>query len=99
FHRLITEGHVDVIQPNVAICGGITEMRKIAAVASIFDTSIVSHNTLNGIPTTAALHFWVSTHNVRYPQEYDWHATRPDPGLAMVKNPIEPKDGFLTPPE
>jgi len=99
FYRLITEGHVDVIQPNVAICGGITEMRKIAAVASLFDISIVSHNTLNGIPTTAALHFWVSTHNVRYPQEYDFNVSHPDYGLLMVKDPVLPRGGFLTPLE
>jgi L-alanine-DL-glutamate epimerase-like enolase superfamily enzyme len=97
FYRLITEGHVDIIQPNVAICGGITEMRKIAAVASIFDTSIVSHNTLNGIPTTAAVHFWVSTHNVRYPQEYDFNVSRQDFGNLLVKGASVAKDGFVQP--
>ncbi|MGA2738662.1 MAG: mandelate racemase/muconate lactonizing enzyme family protein [Bryobacteraceae bacterium] len=99
FYRLIVEGHVDIIQPNASICGGITEIRKIAAVASLFETAIASHNTLNGIPTTAALHFWVSTQNVRYPQEYDFNATRPDFGLRIVKHPVVAKDGYPTPPE
>jgi L-alanine-DL-glutamate epimerase-like enolase superfamily enzyme len=99
FYRLIAEGHVAVIQPDVAICGGITEMRKIAAIASVFDVSIASHNTLNGIPTTAALHFWAATPNARYPQEYDFHAVRPDYGARMVKDPVKPQDGFLTPPD
>ncbi|MEO7653897.1 MAG: enolase C-terminal domain-like protein, partial [Bryobacteraceae bacterium] len=56
-------------------------------------------NTLNGIATTAALHFWVSTHYVRYPQEYDYNTSEPDHGLAMVTNPVLPKNGFLTPPD
>jgi D-arabinonate dehydratase/D-galactarolactone cycloisomerase len=99
FYRLITEGKVDIIQPNASICGGLTEIRKIAAVASLFDISIASHNTLNGIPTAAALHFWVSTHNARYPQEYDFHATRTDFGARLVKNPPTAKGGFLAPPE
>ncbi len=99
FYRLITEGKLDIIQPNASICGGITEIRKIAAIASLFDVSICSHNTLNGIPTAAALHFWVSTHNVRYPQEYDFHAVRPDIGARMVRNPAVAKDGFLVPPD
>jgi len=99
FYRLITEGHVDIIQPNASICGGITEIRKIAAVASLFETAIASHNTLNGIPTTAALHFWVSTQNVRYPQEYDFSTTRTDFGARIVKHPVVAKDGYLTPPE
>lgn len=99
FYRLITEGHVDIIQPNASICGGITEIRKIAAVASLFEAAIASHNTLNGIPTTAALHFWVSTQNVRYPQEYDFHKVRTDFGARLVKNPVVAKDGYLTPPE
>ncbi len=99
FYRLITEGKVDIIQPDVALCGGITEMRKIAAIASVFDISIASHNTVNGIPTTAALHFWTATQNVRYPQEYDFHAVRPDYGLRIVVDPVVAKDGFLTPPD
>jgi L-alanine-DL-glutamate epimerase-like enolase superfamily enzyme len=99
FYRLIVEGHVDIIQPNASICGGLTEIRKIAAVASLFETSIASHNTLNGIPTTAALHFWVSTQNVRYPQEYDFSTVRTDFGARLVKNPVVAKDGYLTPPE
>ena len=88
-----------VILGLFAICGGITEMRKIAAIASIFDISIASHNTVNGIPTTAALHFWVATQNARYPQEYDFHAVRPDYGLRLVKDPVVAKDGYLTPPD
>lgn len=80
FCRLITEGNLGLIQPNASICAGITEIRKIAAVASLFDIRICSHNTLNGIPTTAALHFWVPTHNARYFQEYDLHAVRTDFG-------------------
>jgi L-alanine-DL-glutamate epimerase-like enolase superfamily enzyme len=99
FYRLLTEGQVDIIQPDVAICGGITEMRKIAAIASVFDVGIASHNTLNGIATTAALHFWAATLNARYPQEYDFHAVRTDYGERMVKDPVMPKDGFLTPPD
>ena len=84
FYRLVTEGRVDIIQPGVLICGGITEMRKIAAIASIFDI----------FPTTAALHFWASTLNARYPQEYDFHAVRVDygadkPGLGVELDPAE----------
>ncbi len=99
FYRLIAEGHVDIIQPNASICGGLTEIRKIAAIASLFETAIASHNTLNGIPTTAALHFWVSTQNVRYPQEYDFNTARTDFGLQLVTDPVVAKDGYLTPPE
>jgi L-alanine-DL-glutamate epimerase-like enolase superfamily enzyme len=54
---------------------------------------------LNGIPTTAALHFWVSTQNVRYPQEYDFNTTRTDFGARLVQNPVVATDGYLTPPE
>jgi D-arabinonate dehydratase/D-galactarolactone cycloisomerase len=99
FYRLITEGHLDIIQPNASICGGITEIRKIAAIASLFDISIASHNTLNGIPTAAAVHFWVSTQNVRYPQEYDFSTWKTDFGQRIVNNAVTPKNGFLTPHE
>jgi L-rhamnonate dehydratase len=41
--RLLCEAGVDIIQPDPMWCGGITEMRRIAAVASAYGKRIIPH--------------------------------------------------------
>jgi len=50
---LIERGKVDVIQPDVVKCGGLTELRKIGVLASIFNRPIQCHNTQPTIGTAA----------------------------------------------
>ena len=42
-HRLLCEAGVDVVQPDPAWCGGITELRRIAAVAQVFGKRLIPH--------------------------------------------------------
>jgi D-arabinonate dehydratase/D-galactarolactone cycloisomerase len=45
-HRdLIVHGKIDIIQPDVCKCGGLTEIRKIGVLAGIFNKPVVTHNT------------------------------------------------------
>lgn len=55
FKRWITEGAVDIIQPDICSSGGITEIKKIAAMAQAFGTKIVPHVWGTGIGLAAAL--------------------------------------------
>jgi L-alanine-DL-glutamate epimerase-like enolase superfamily enzyme len=43
FRELCQRGAVDYLQPDVARCGGITEFRKIGALADSFSISLTSH--------------------------------------------------------
>lgn len=98
FLELIQQGHVDIVQPDVVKCGGITEFRKIAAVAGAFNRPITVHNTQPVIGTMAHQHLWLSTPGCIYPQEYniERHALRDDWPIAAVGPVVE--DGFLAPP-
>lgn len=40
FKNLFKQGTVDIIQPDVALCGGILETRKIAAMAEAYDMAV-----------------------------------------------------------
>jgi L-alanine-DL-glutamate epimerase-like enolase superfamily enzyme len=71
FRDLILQGRVDIIQPDVIKCGGITEFRKIAALAQAFNKPITVHNTQPTIGTVAHLHLWVSCPSCIYAQEYN----------------------------
>jgi L-rhamnonate dehydratase len=56
FRELIERGHVDLIQPDVTRCGGITEMMRIAALAKEHGIALVPHAWKSGIIKAASLH-------------------------------------------
>lgn len=63
FKNMLTGGGVDIIQPDVSHCGGIWELRKIAAMAEAFDVSIAPHCPLGPIALAACLNVDFCTPN------------------------------------
>ena len=55
FKRILERGHVDIIQPDPSHAGGITETRKIAAMAEAYDTALALHCPLGPIALAANL--------------------------------------------
>ena len=55
FKRLLEAGHVDIIQPDPSHAGGITETRKIAAMAEAYDVALALHCPLGPIALAANL--------------------------------------------
>jgi L-alanine-DL-glutamate epimerase-like enolase superfamily enzyme len=70
FRDLILIGQVDILQPDVIKCGGISEFRKIAALAQTFNKPITVHNTQPTVGTVAHMHLWANISSCIYPQEY-----------------------------
>ena len=56
FRELIERGHVDLVQPDVTRCGGITEMLRIAELARARGVETVPHAWKSGIIKAASLH-------------------------------------------
>jgi L-alanine-DL-glutamate epimerase-like enolase superfamily enzyme len=98
FRDLILHANLDILQPDVIKCGGITEFKKIAALAETFSKPITVHNTQPTIGTLAHLHLWASTPSCIYPQEYNIepHPLRDE--FPIWKEPIVPKNGRMVPP-
>jgi len=99
-HRdLIVQGKIDIIQPDVSKCGGLTEIRKIGTLAGIYNRPVVTHNTQPTICTAAHWHFWVSEPMCLYEQEYNCeeHALRDR--YQLLTEPLQIKNGFLTIPD
>ncbi len=63
FGVICAEHLVDYVQPDVIHCGGITEMRKIAAIADAFRIEVLPHNPNSRVCTFASLHFCGATPN------------------------------------
>nr|WP_236970426.1 galactonate dehydratase [Membranihabitans marinus] len=56
FKALLHSGHVDIIQPDLSHAGGISEVRRIAAMAEAYDVALAPHCPLGPISLAAALH-------------------------------------------
>jgi L-alanine-DL-glutamate epimerase-like enolase superfamily enzyme len=63
FRELITRRAVDIVQPDVIWSGGITESRKIAALAHAFGLPVIPHNFSSAVAAIANMHFIASIPN------------------------------------
>lgn len=64
FKNLFRQGSVDIVQPDVALCGGILETRKIAAMAEAFDMGVAPHAPYGPVSLAATLQVDACTPNV-----------------------------------
>ena len=55
FKSVLSDGYVDIIQPDPSHAGGITECRKIAAMAEAYDVALAPHCPLGPIALAACL--------------------------------------------
>ena len=92
FLNLMANQGADIIQPDICVCGGLLEMRKINAIAEAHYVSIAPHNPMGPLATAVNLHFCASAPNFKIleyilPTESDWN--------DWVDEPYLPVDGYL----
>lgn len=63
FKRVFESGAVDIIQPDLSHAGGITECRKIAAMAEAYDVALAPHCPLGPIALAACLQLDAVSYN------------------------------------
>ena len=63
FKRLLQAGGVDIIQPDISHCGGLTEVKKIAAMAEAYDVALAPHCPLGPIAFAACLQVDATCYN------------------------------------
>ena len=92
FRDLINIQALDIIQPDICVCGGIMEMKKIAAMAEAQYMVVAPHNPMSPLATAVNVHFAASTPNFLI-LEY----RAPDAGAYkdVLKEPLMVKDGYL----
>ena len=99
FTGLIANKVVDIVQPDCTGVGGISEGKKIAAMASAWGLSCVPHvacSSLGIVNLAANLHLIGSISNSLY-LSYDAYPSPIRPEL--VNEPIEAVDGYVTIPD
>ena len=66
FHRLIEDGLVRVLQPDLSKTGGVTEALRIAALASAWKLPIHPHTSMTGLNMAVTIHFLTAIDNAGY---------------------------------
>ena len=61
YRELFEKRAVSVVQPDITHCGGLSEVRKIAAMAEAYKVSIAPHNPQGPVSTAASIEFGFST--------------------------------------
>lgn len=98
FKPFLTSGAVDIIQPDLSHAGGLSEGRRIAAMAEAFDVAVAPHCPLGPLALAACLQLAATAPNVvlqemsigiHYNQGHDLYSFMVDP------TPLTPVDGTL----
>ena len=101
FKQFIASGVVDIIQPDLAHAGGLSECRKIAAMAESYDVAVAPHCPLGPLALAACLQLAACTPNVilqemslgiHYNQGHDLFSFMKDASV------LTPEDGYLAIP-
>ena len=98
FKRLLELGCVDIIQPDLSHAGGITEVKKIAAMAEAYDVALAPHCPLGPIALSACLQTDATSYNATIQeQSMGIHYNKDRSVLDYVKNPEDFQfvDGYV----
>ena len=66
FHRVIEDGNITILQPDLSKSGGITEVQRIAAAASMWKLPVHPHSSMTGLNHAVSIHFLASIDNGGY---------------------------------
>ncbi|OKL45810.1 galactonate dehydratase [Pseudovibrio exalbescens] len=98
FREVLERGYVDILQPDLSHCGGITEGRKIATMAEAYDVAIAPHCPLGPISLAASLAVDFVSHNA-FIQEQSMgiHYNKDNDVLDYLldPSPLQIVDGYL----
>jgi galactonate dehydratase len=64
YKKLLQDGYVDILQPDLSHAGGISEVKKIAAMAEAYDVALAPHCPLGPISLAACIQIDICTPNV-----------------------------------
>ncbi len=93
FKPIFEAGWVDIIQPDLSHCGGISEGRKIATMAEAYDVALAPHCPLGPIALASCLHLDAVSHNaviqeqsmgIHYNDSVELHDYLTDPTVLTV---------------
>ena len=97
YRPFLEDGSLDVIQPDICTCGGITDVKKICDMAHVYDVTVQIHVCGGPISTAAALHMEAAIPNFIIHELHRYALL--EPNTKTCKYNYLPKDGFYEVPE
>ncbi|MEA2659013.1 MAG: D-galactarolactone cycloisomerase [Candidatus Binatota bacterium] len=96
FENFIVRGAVDFIQPDVARAGGITEIKRITALAAKHNVPVSFHTWGDGVALAASVHLSAALKDcIVMELDYTYNPLREE----LLKEPFKVQKGLLTPPD
>jgi len=96
FEDFIVRGAADFVQPDVARAGGITEIRKITALAAKHNVPVSFHTWGDGVALAASVHLSAALKDcIVMELDYTYNPLREE----LLLNPFQVGNGFLIPPD
>jgi len=104
FRRMIQERALDIIQPDVCVCGGFTEFRKIAAIASANHVRVIPHMFGTAIRLAATLHLLAALPDSPralepFPTLLEYDMSENALRTELAREPIRHADGIVAVPQ
>jgi galactonate dehydratase len=102
YRRLLELNAIDILQPDLSHAGGISECRRIAAMAEAYDVAVAPHCPLGVLAFAACIQLDAATPNAVFQEQsigvHD--ASAQNPAFAWLKDPsvFRYADGFVLPP-
>lgn len=96
FRELLEQNAIGIIQPDICHAGGMSELRKIAAMAETYYVTLAPHNSNGPISTVASLHLDMAINNCHM-QELFLNSL--DLYQEVLTNPLLIEDGYGAPPD
>jgi L-alanine-DL-glutamate epimerase-like enolase superfamily enzyme len=97
FVDLIELGNPDIVQPDILTVGGITELRRVADLATAYNKPVMPHSPQMGLDGAASLHVYATIQNGTRPHEFSTEFTATVEEIAeLFEDPIVPVNGSIT---
>ena len=89
FRELVEREMCAILQPDIRHCGGILELKKIAAMAEVHNMAVAPHNAAGPIGVAASVHVMATAPNLLICE--GGHSR----GEGLFKTPLVFKDGYI----
>jgi len=96
FREILEHGAASLLQPDTCHAGGISELRRIAAMAEVYYAGLAPHNPYGPVATAACVQIDLACPNFVIQEIVD--PEQAPEAMSLVKEPLPIVDGHILPP-
>lgn len=96
FRDVIAARAADILQPDLLLCGGLLEAKKIAAMAEAHYLTMAPHNPMGPISTAVSAQFAISTPNFLI---LEYQIDSEGPARNLILKPLPFREGYIEVPD